>query len=61
MNKEEGRREIIYQMTMTAARKMLENGAISREEYEQFDTIMRQKYAPVFGTLYSNIDLRSCG
>ena len=61
MNKEEGRREIIYQMTMTAARKMLENGAISREEYEQFDTIMRQKYEPVFGTLYSNIDLRSCG
>ncbi len=57
MNKEEGRREIIYQMTMTAARKMLENGDISREEYEQFDTIMRQKYSPVFGVLFSKIDL----
>ena len=61
MNKEEGRREIIYQMTMSAAWKMLEQGLISKEEYVQFDTIMRQKYEPVFGTLYSNIDLRSCG
>ena len=57
MTKEEGRREIVYQMTMTAARKMLENGLISREEYEQFDTIMHQKYSPVFGVLFSKIDL----
>ena len=57
MTKEEGRREIVYQMTMTAARKMLENGLISREEYEQFDTIMRQKYSPVFGVLFSKSDL----
>lgn len=57
MNKEEGRNEIVYQLTMTAARKMLEQGLISREEYEQFDTIMQHKYLPVFGTLFSKIDL----
>ena len=57
MNKEEGRNEIVYQLTMTAARKMLEQGLISREAYEQFDTIMQHKYSPVFGTLFSKIDL----
>ena len=57
MSKEEGRREIVYQMTMTAARKMLEQGLITRKEYEEFDTRMQQKYAPVFGTLFSNLNL----
>jgi len=57
MNKEEGRREIVYQMTMTAVRKMLEEGLILREEYEKFDTKMRQKYEPIFGRLFSDLNL----
>ena len=57
MSYEEGKREIIYQMTMSAARQMLEKGLISEDEYKQFDTKMRQKYCPIFGTLFSNIDL----
>ena len=57
MNKEEGRKEIIYQMTMAAAKKMLEEGLITKEQYEQFDTVMRQKYEPVFGDLFTNINL----
>ncbi|MDD3028650.1 MAG: hypothetical protein PHI41_11500 [Erysipelotrichaceae bacterium] len=57
MMKQEGRREIVYQMTMSAARQMLEKGLISREEYVQFDTKMRAKYRPIIGTLFSNIDL----
>lgn len=57
MNKDEGKREIIFQMTMSAARQMLEKGLISEEEYKQFDTKMQQKYQPVFGTLFSNINL----
>lgn len=57
MMKQEGRREIVYQMTMSAARQMLEKGLISREEYVQFDTNMRAKYRPIIGTLFSNIDL----
>ena len=52
------KREIIYQMTMSAARQMLEKGLISVEEYKQFDTKMQQKYSPIFGTLFSNINLQ---
>ena len=57
MSQEEGKREIVFQMTMSAARQMLEKGLISEDEYKQFDTKMRQKYCPIFGTLFSNIDL----
>ena len=59
MSYEEGKREIIYQMTMSATRQMLEKGLISEEEYKQFDTKMQQKYKPVFGTLFSDISLTS--
>ena len=55
---EKGDGEIIYQMTMQAAREMLRQELITREEYLQFDTKMRQKYAPVFGSLFSDIDLK---
>ena len=55
MTPEEGMREINYQMTMSAARQMFEKGWISKEEYLQFDTKMQQKYAPIFGSLFSNI------
>lgn len=57
MNKEEGRREIVFQMTMTVARKMLEKGQITREQYTEFDTKMQQKYNPIFGSLFSNLSL----
>ena len=58
MSQEEGKREIVFQMTMSAARQMLEKGLISEDEYKQFDTKMQQKYRPIFGTLFSNIDLQ---
>lgn len=58
MSYEEGKREIIFQMTMSAARQMLEKGLISEEEYKQFDTKMQQKYNPTFGTLFLNINLQ---
>lgn len=58
MSQEEGKREIVFQMTMSAARQMLEKGLISEDEYKQFDTKMQQKYRPIFGPLFSNIDLQ---
>ena len=58
MSYEEGQCEIIYQMTMSAARQMLEKGLISEKEYKQFDTKMQQKYSPIFGTLFSDINLQ---
>lgn len=57
MTKDQGRKEIIYQMTMSAARQMLEKGLITDEQYQKYDTKMRQKYAPIIGTLWSKIDL----
>lgn len=57
MTKEQGRNEIVYQMTMSVARQMFEKGLLSKEEYHKYDTKMRQKYAPIIGTLFSEIDL----
>ena len=57
MTKDQGRKEIIYQVTMSAARQMLEKGLITDEQYQKYDTKMRQKYAPIIGTLWSEIDL----
>ena len=59
MNKEDFRNEKLYQTTMHLARKMLEEGIISEEEYRQIDTIFLEKYKPVFGTLFSDISLTS--
>lgn len=59
MSKEEFRNEKLYQTTMHIARKMLEEGIISEEEYRQIDTIFLEKYQPVFGTLFSDISLTS--
>ena len=55
---EKGDGEIIYQMTMQAAREMLRQELITREEYLQFDTKMRRKYEPVFGSIFSDINLK---
>lgn len=57
MNEEQGYKEIVFQMTMSAAKQMLEKGAISKDQYMEFDTKMREKYAPIFGDLFSNINL----
>ena len=59
MRKEEVRNEKLYQTTMHLARKMLDEGIISEEEYRQIDTIVLEKYKPVFGTLFSDISLTS--
>ena len=44
-------------MTMSAARRMLEKGLITEEQYQKYDTKMRQKYAPIIGTLWAEMDL----
>lgn len=57
MSRENACDEIVFQVTMSAARRMLEEGMISKEEYMEFDTKMKQKYNLIFGGLFSNIDL----
>lgn len=57
MNKEELKNEKLYQTTMNIVRRLLEDGAITEEEYRQIDTIFLEKYHPIFGTLLSDISL----
>lgn len=57
VTKEEGRREIAYQMTMNIAKKLMEEQMITREQYRRFDEIMQQKYKPIFGGLFTNLNL----
>ena len=57
MSEDQFRNEKLYQTTMSLARSMLENGVISKEDYHEFDTIMLEKYQPIFGTLFSDIRL----
>jgi len=61
MSKEEGIREMTYQMVMRASWKMLQSGLLSEDEYLEFEGKMREKYRPVIGLLFSDIDLLSCG
>lgn len=52
MTKAEARNDHIYQITMSMAKKLLDDGKISEEEYRQFDTKMQEKYCPIFGSLF---------
>ena len=52
---EDGSREEAYQLTMHYVRKMLEKALISQQEYDAIDTIMRQKYRPIFVTFMEQI------
>ena len=61
MSKEEGLREMTYQMVMRASWKMLQSGLLSEDEYLAFEAKIREKYRPVIGVLFSDIDLLSCG
>lgn len=61
MSKEEGLREMTYQMVMRTSWKMLQSGLLSEDEYLEFEARMREKYRPVIGILFSDIDLLSCG
>ena len=57
MTTDEMKREAAYLMTMNIAKKWVQDGLLSKEKYCDFDTKMREKYAPKFGVLFSEIDL----
>ncbi len=60
MSKEQFENERNYQVSMSLARKLLNDGTISEENYRDFDTRMQQKYRPTFGTLFTDINLDKC-
>ena len=48
-------KELMYQATMSIARKMVNEGLMTDEEYRQIDTMFREKYQPKFGTLFVDL------
>ena len=55
LNTDHYSREEAYQLTMHYVRKMLDKALISQQEYDAIDTIMRQKYRPIFVTFMEQI------
>lgn len=57
VSNEQFKNEKLYQATMSMVRSMLEKRLITTTEYEQINTIMREKYKPTLGTIFSDIRL----
>lgn len=53
MNEEQFEREKLYQASMNMFQTMLKHNLITEEQYSVIDTKMREKYRPIFGTLFS--------
>ena len=58
MNEGDFRAELRYRMSLAVARAMLEEGAITEEEYLEIDTILLQKHRPILGTLLAGKTLQ---
>lgn len=58
MGEQEFRAELRYRMSLAVARAMLEEGAITGEEYRQIDTMLLEKHRPVLGTLLAGKPLQ---
>ena len=58
MSEGEFRAEMRYRMSLAVARAMLEEGAITKEEYSEIDTILLQKHRPILGTLLAGKTLQ---
>ena len=57
MSRELLEREAHYQTAMQMFRSLLTKGLLTKEEYTKAERMMREKYNPVVGTLFSNIEL----
>ena len=58
MSEKEFRAELRYRMSLSVARSMLEEGAITEEENRQIDTILLKKHRPILGTLLAGKPLQ---
>ena len=58
MSEKEFRAELRYRMSLAVARAMLEEGAITEEEYREIDTILLKKQRPILGTLLAGKPLQ---
>lgn len=51
MDKEQFRRELMYEATMSIYRQLLATGAITEDDYALLSEMMLKKYTPLFATL----------
>ena len=51
MTKEQFDREMTYGVLASIARKMLMQGLLSERDYRKMDTIFKEKYQPIIGSL----------
>lgn len=58
MSEKEFRAELRYRMSLSVARSLLEEGAITQEEYSKIDTILLKKHRPILGTLLAGKPLQ---
>ena len=57
MNKIEGRREMLYQFSMSIIGDMFFQKLLSGAEYEKFKDILKKKYQPIIGDIILEKDL----
>ena len=50
-------READYQASMLMFRSLMKKGILTAEEYKDAEQMMSEKYKPVVGTLFSDIEL----
>jgi len=54
MTKEQFKREMLYQMTLSIARTLLKDGLIFPDEFKKIDAFLKAKYNPVLGSLMAD-------
>ena len=57
MSREQFEREKMYQTMMSLFRSMLKKGIITEIDYSKAERLMREKYNPTVGTLFSDLAL----
>lgn len=57
MSRELLKREAKYQASMLMFRSLLRKGVLTEDEYKLAEWMMREKYKPIVGILFSNIAL----
>ncbi len=55
MSEEQFQNEKMYHATMNIAKSLMEQGAMTAEEYGQIDTIFREKYRPILVSLQTEM------
>jgi len=58
VSEKEFRAALRYRTSLSVARAMLEEGAITQEEYSEIDTILLKKHRPILGTLLAGKPLQ---